>query len=131
MNRGRVVYIHVSGRERDSVYMGDKDTCRELWVHILMSHTDFFEHCDCFRDLLHDLEKCNADPVAIAECFVSKVKMVASLHPVFPTVSLIVHLSVSSGGKKLNLYIYVASYFSAIFDEKDTFPLDIFEHDLI
>ncbi|XP_034435649.1 pleckstrin homology domain-containing family G member 1 isoform X2 [Hippoglossus hippoglossus] len=24
------------------------------------------------RDLLHDLEKCNADPVAIAECFVSK-----------------------------------------------------------
>lgn len=27
----------------------------------------------CFRDLLHDLEKCNADPVAIAECFVSKV----------------------------------------------------------
>lgn len=26
------------------------------------------------RDLLHDLEKCNADPVAIAECFVSKVR---------------------------------------------------------
>ncbi|XP_017579667.1 pleckstrin homology domain-containing family G member 1 isoform X1 [Pygocentrus nattereri] len=27
----------------------------------------------CFnRDLLHDLEKCNADPVAIAECFVAK-----------------------------------------------------------
>uniref|UniRef100_A0A3Q0RN35 DH domain-containing protein n=1 Tax=Amphilophus citrinellus TaxID=61819 RepID=A0A3Q0RN35_AMPCI len=25
-----------------------------------------------FNDLLHDLEKCNADPVAIAECFVSK-----------------------------------------------------------
>ncbi|KAM8832444.1 pleckstrin homology domain-containing family G member 1 isoform 2-T5 [Spinachia spinachia] len=24
------------------------------------------------RDLLHDLEKCNADPVAIADCFVSK-----------------------------------------------------------
>ncbi|XP_056150504.1 pleckstrin homology domain-containing family G member 1 isoform X2 [Lampris incognitus] len=24
------------------------------------------------RDLLHDLEKCNADPVAIAECFVAK-----------------------------------------------------------
>ncbi|XP_038824538.1 pleckstrin homology domain-containing family G member 1-like [Salvelinus namaycush] len=24
------------------------------------------------RDLLHDLEKCNSDPVAIAECFVSK-----------------------------------------------------------
>lgn len=28
----------------------------------------------CFRDLLHELEKCHADPVAIAECFVSKVK---------------------------------------------------------
>lgn len=27
-----------------------------------------------YRDLLHHLEKCNADPVAIAECFVSKVK---------------------------------------------------------
>ncbi|MCJ8742103.1 hypothetical protein PDJAM_G00078190 [Pangasius djambal] len=27
----------------------------------------------CFnRDLLHDLEKCNADPVAIAQCFVAK-----------------------------------------------------------
>uniref|UniRef100_A0A3Q4BIU9 DH domain-containing protein n=1 Tax=Mola mola TaxID=94237 RepID=A0A3Q4BIU9_MOLML len=25
-----------------------------------------------FNDLLHDLEKCNADPVAIADCFVSK-----------------------------------------------------------
>uniref|UniRef100_A0A3P9NFN7 DH domain-containing protein n=1 Tax=Poecilia reticulata TaxID=8081 RepID=A0A3P9NFN7_POERE len=25
-----------------------------------------------FNDLLHELEKCNADPVAIAECFVSK-----------------------------------------------------------
>ncbi|KAG7239661.1 hypothetical protein INR49_028597 [Caranx melampygus] len=31
------------------------------------------------RDLLHDLEKCNADPVAIAECFVSKKSMVAHL----------------------------------------------------
>lgn len=48
-----------------------------LWVHILTSRADFFENCACFRDLLHDLEKCNADPVAIAECFVSKVKMVA------------------------------------------------------
>uniref|UniRef100_A0A4W4H4W9 Pleckstrin homology and RhoGEF domain containing G1 n=1 Tax=Electrophorus electricus TaxID=8005 RepID=A0A4W4H4W9_ELEEL len=29
----------------------------------------------CFnRDLLHDLEKCNADPVGIAQCFVAKVK---------------------------------------------------------
>lgn len=31
--------------------------------------------CVCFRDLLHELEKCYADPVAIAECFVSKVKL--------------------------------------------------------
>lgn len=31
--------------------------------------------CVCFRDLLHELEKCLADPVAIAECFVSKVKI--------------------------------------------------------
>lgn len=29
--------------------------------------------CLSFRDLLHVLEKCNTDPVAIAECFVSKV----------------------------------------------------------
>lgn len=35
-----------------------------------------------FRDLLHDLEKCNADPVAIAECFVSKVKLVSHLFQV-------------------------------------------------
>lgn len=27
------------------------------------------------RDLLHDLEKCNSDPVAIAECFVAKVSL--------------------------------------------------------
>lgn len=38
-----------------------------------------FEHFVCFRDLLHDLEKCNADPVAIADCFVSKVTTAASL----------------------------------------------------
>lgn len=43
-------------------------------VRILKSNADFSE-CICFRDLLHELEKCNADPVAIAECFVSKVKM--------------------------------------------------------
>lgn len=48
------------------------------------SNTDVFELCVCFRDLLHDLEKCNADPVAIAECFVSKVKMAASLPPFYP-----------------------------------------------
>lgn len=35
--------------------------------------------CVCSRDLLYDLEKCNADPVAIAECFVSKVKAVSPL----------------------------------------------------
>lgn len=50
-------------------------------VHVFMSNSDFFELCVCFRDLLHDLEKCNADPVAIAECFVSKVMMVDYLAP--------------------------------------------------
>lgn len=45
--------------------------------------------CDaCFRDLLHDLEKCNADPVAIAECFVSKVNTIL---PLYVSMSLFQH----------------------------------------
>ncbi len=33
----------------------------------------------CFSDLLHDLEKCNANPVAIAKCFVAKVQLLSFL----------------------------------------------------
>lgn len=42
----------------------------------------------CFRDLLHELEKCLADPVAIAECFVSKVNLHSRVYtgPVFKLV---------------------------------------------
>lgn len=40
-----------------------------------MCRTETLCVCVCFRDLLHELEKCLADPVAIAECFVSKVKI--------------------------------------------------------
>lgn len=60
-----------------------------LWLKVEEIHGCTFSHlmlicliwCVSFRDLLHDLEKCNADPVAIAECFVSKVIKIHLLHP--------------------------------------------------
>lgn len=79
MNGGRAGYVHVSREEEKTFTV--VQSWRNSWLH-LFSHLMLISlmWCVAFRDLLHDLEKCNADPVAIAECFVSKV-IKTTLHP--------------------------------------------------